>query len=93
MVKAKLKAKLEAIPETKQTLIVKGKNTSEVVNKALQDFSMLLKPNCKVLTRKNEILPFEDPMSLEFLSEKNNCSLFVFGNHSKKRPHNLTLVS
>lgn len=36
--------------------------------------------------------PFEDAGSLEFFSEKNDASLFVFGSSSKKRPHCLTLV-
>ena len=39
----------------------------------------------------NEVLPFEDANSLEFLASKNDCSLFALGSHSKKRPHNLVL--
>ena len=39
------------------------------------------------MTKKNEIRPFEDINSLEFLSQKNDCSLFMVGSHSKKRPH------
>ncbi|CAI4216708.1 unnamed protein product [Parascedosporium putredinis] len=41
---------------------------------------------------KNEIHPFEDASSLEFFSEKNDASLFVFGSTSKKRPHALTFA-
>lgn len=43
-------------------------------------------------TKKNAIHPFEDATSLEFFSQKNDASLMVFGSHSKKRPHNLTLI-
>jgi hypothetical protein len=42
---------------------------------------------------RNEILPFEDANSIEFLCGKNDTSLFALGNHTKKRPHNLVLVS
>ena len=51
-------------------------------------------PCAKRLTRKNPIRPFEagDVASLEFLADKNDCSTFAHATHSKKRPHNLTLV-
>lgn len=42
--------------------------------------------------KKNAIHPFEDASSFEFFSEKNDASLIVFGLHSKKRPHCLTLA-
>ena len=51
----------------------------------------LKKPNGKLLTKKNDIRPFEDINSLEFFSNKNDCSLFMVGSHSKKRPQNLIL--
>ena len=78
---------------TKRALIVKGTHTSQSIIDVLKDFSQLLKPNCKVLGRKNEITPFEDANSLEFLTTKNDCSLFVVGSHSKKRMNNLIMVS
>jgi ribosome production factor 2 len=36
--------------------------------------------------------PFEDASSLAFFSEKNDCSLLLFGSSSKKRPHTITFV-
>ena len=43
------------------------------------------------LSRKNKMLPFEDEQPLEFLAHKNDASLFMFGSHNKKRPHNIVM--
>jgi ribosome production factor 2 len=46
-----------------------------------------------MLNKKNEnIHPFENAESLEFLAGKNECGVVVFGTHSKKRPNNLTVL-
>lgn len=89
------KARVEGITSTekvKNVLILKGKSSSQVMNDTLTNLNMLCKPNVKALNRKNEIIPFEDVNSLEFLTQKNDCSLFALGSHTKKRPNNLTLV-
>ena len=57
----------------------------------MSDIALLLKPYNKNFNRKNEVLPFEDPNSLEFLCEKNDCSTFLLGTHSKKRPDNIVV--
>jgi ribosome production factor 2 len=77
----------------KRVMLLKGTSSSETMNAVLQDLSLISKPNHKTMTRKNDILPFEDVNSLEFLGQKNDCSLFAFVSHTKKRPHNLVLVS
>lgn len=79
------------VENTKKVLILKGHNTSQEVVDVLKDINLLTKPNCKTLSRKNEILPFEDITSLEFLCNKADCSLFALGSHTKKRPNNLIL--
>jgi ribosome production factor 2 len=53
---------------------------------------LLKSPFTIKFTKKNPIHPFEDASSLEFFSEKNDASMILFGNHSKKRPHCLTVV-
>lgn len=68
-----------------------GVKSGEVLKDLLVDLGKLAKPNCVNLTRSNEIFPFEDANSLEFLTSKNDCSLFAFGSHNKKRPNNLIL--
>lgn len=80
------------VENTKKSIFIRGHRTSQITNDTLKDLAMLCKPHSKALQRKNEILPFEDCKSIEFLSEKNDCSLFAFASHTKKRPHNLILV-
>lgn len=46
-----------------------------------------------MLNKKNDnIHPFENAESLEFLAGKNECGVVVFGTHSKKRPNNITVL-
>lgn len=81
--------KLNENPRT--TLVMRGQKSSEIVNNALTDLYLLKKPRAKHFTRHNAVHPFEDPTPLEFLCQKNDASLFAFGTHQKKRPHNLLL--
>lgn len=83
----------DLVERVKRILFLKGKHSSQVMNDVMRDLSLLSKPHNKVFTKKNDILPFEDPNSLEFLTPKNDCGLFTFVSHSKKRPDNLILVS
>ena len=51
----------------------------------------LKKPHSKLLAKRNDIHPFDNEQGLEFLCQKNDCSLFGLVSHSKKRPNNLVL--
>ena len=55
------------------------------------DLSSMKKPHAVSYNQKNEIRPFEDVTKLEFFCKKNDSSLFMLGNHNKKRPHNIIL--
>ncbi|ERN07780.1 hypothetical protein AMTRI_Chr08g162890 [Amborella trichopoda] len=84
------------VENAKKTLILQGTKTSKVLNEVLGDIYNLKKANGGAVryTRKNEnIRPFESggETSLEFFSQKTDCSLFVFGSHSKKRPENIVM--
>ena len=79
------------VENTKNVLMLKGHKTSQIACDVVEDLKALIKPHCKTLSRKNEILPFEDINSIEFLSVKNDSSLFTLANHTKKRPHNLVI--
>jgi ribosome production factor 2 len=70
---------------------MRGQKSSQLVNTILTDLFMLKKPHATHFRRHNAVHPFEDPTPLEFLCQKNDASLFAFGTHSKKRPHNLVL--
>lgn len=75
----------------KRLLLVRGPATSELATAAAKDLILLKKPDVKVLNRKNDIRPFEDVSSLEFLCDKNESGAFIYVSHNKKRPHNLVI--
>lgn len=54
----------------------------------------LKSPHTINFSKKNPIHPFEaqGTQSLSFFSQKNDASLFVVGQHSKKRPDNVVLA-
>ncbi|GCB76301.1 hypothetical protein scyTo_0017448, partial [Scyliorhinus torazame] len=81
----------KVIENTKNALLIKGGNTSETVTRALRDIYSLKKPNVVLYKKKNITRPFEDQTSMEFFSKKSDSSLFIFGSHNKKRPHNLIM--
>ncbi|XP_062168221.1 ribosome production factor 2 homolog [Alnus glutinosa] len=78
----------------KKTLILHGTKTSGVLNAVLTEIYHMKRGSSVKFSRKNEnIKPFESggETSLEFLSQRTDCSIFVFGSHSKKRPNNLVM--
>uniref|UniRef100_J3MR08 Ribosome production factor 2 homolog n=1 Tax=Oryza brachyantha TaxID=4533 RepID=J3MR08_ORYBR len=78
----------------KKTLILHGTKTSAVLNSVLANLFHLKRDNAVKFSKKNDnIRPFESggETSLEFFSLKTDCSLLVYGSHSKKRPNNLVL--
>ncbi len=52
----------------------------------------LKRPNAISFSKKNAIRPFEDASSLEFYAKKNDASLFVVGQSTKKRPNGMVFV-
>lgn len=90
--KRELAAKASKLVEnTKKCLLLKGPKASSIVHSALKDIHALKKPDSKMFQKKNLTRPFEDPGSVEFMAKANDCSLFAYVSHSKKRPHNLVL--
>ncbi|TMW56701.1 hypothetical protein Poli38472_006711 [Pythium oligandrum] len=79
------------VENTKGLLIMRGNKTSDEVNKLLRDLRMLKAPDAKMMGKKNDIHPFDDETKIEFLTQKNDTSLFMVGSNTKKRPNNLVL--
>jgi ribosome production factor 2 len=75
------------------SLLLKGIKCSDAMSTVLKDMRAVQSPHAKLLSKNNMILPFEDEgqQSLEFLSTKNDASLFALASHNKKRPNNLVL--
>lgn len=82
----------KTVENPKTALFLRYTTCSQKVQDAINDLYQLRQPLGKKFTKKNSIHPFEDASSLEFFSEKNDCSLIIFGSSSKKRPHTVTFV-
>ncbi|KAL4512283.1 hypothetical protein ABPG72_005285 [Tetrahymena utriculariae] len=76
---------------SKKTIFIKGKKTSEDVSKIMKDIYTLKKINSVNFSNRHDVLPFENVQPIENYCVKQDCSLFVFGSHNKKRPDNLIL--
>jgi len=86
------KKKAPKVYENRKTaMFIKGSQTNQQVSNILSDLYLLKKPDGVHLKKKNATRPFEETTTIEFLSLKNDASLFLFGSHSKKRPNNLVL--
>lgn len=86
------KKESKIVENTKNALFIPGNSSNQALHNITIDLSSLKKPYIKRFTKKNDILPFEDSTSLEFLSEKNDSSLIVLSTNNKKRPNNLTFI-
>lgn len=81
------------IEDRKKTLLLHGPKCPLALHSVLKTFHALTRPHSTLLTKKNEnIHPFENVDSLEFLAEKNEAGVVVFGSSSKKRPNAVTIL-
>ncbi|XP_015787889.1 ribosome production factor 2 homolog [Tetranychus urticae] len=75
----------------KKVLFVKGNNSNTLTNLLLRDFSRLKRPYSVFPPEKYDIKPFEDASKILELAQQNECSLFMFSSHNKKRPNNIII--
>ena len=81
----------QLVEPTKSTLLLQGIRASANMMTLLKELKAVQAPHSKLLSKKNPIVAFEDPHSLEFLLTKNDCALFAMATHNKKRPNNLIM--
>ena len=83
----------QLIEGAKVSLLLKGIRCSDSMSSVLCNLRSLQAPHAKLLSKNNMIVPFDDAgvQSLEFLTTKNDASLFAMSSHNKKRPNNIIL--
>jgi len=87
-----LESRAPKVHENPKTLLaLKGPKSSQLITTLLKDLHKFKTPHSKHLVKRNLTRPIEDASSVEFLGQVNDASLFAYGSHSKKRPHNLVL--
>jgi len=83
----------QLIEGRKRVLLLHGTKCPDPIRNVLRTITTLTKPNAVQLNKKNEnIHPFENAESLEFLAGKNECAVVVFASSSKKRPNCVHLL-
>ncbi|KAG6897054.1 hypothetical protein C0992_004463 [Termitomyces sp. T32_za158] len=84
------------VEDPRTTIFVKGTHTGETINAVMKDLMALKRPHAISFSKKNPIYPFDSNTtsisSLEFWAVKNDASLFVIGQSTKKRPNGLSFV-
>ena len=87
------KQESQLVEGAKSSLLLRGIRCSDAMSTVLKDMRSVQSPHAKLLTKNNMIVPFDDEgqQSLEFLTTKNDASLFVLASHNKKRPNNLVI--
>lgn len=83
----------QLVEGAKSALLLKGIRCSDSMSTVLKDMRSVQSPHAKLLTKNNQIIPFDDAgqQSLEFLTTKNDATLFALASHNKKRPNNLVM--
>mmetsp|Transcript_26381 Transcript_26381/g.60785 ORF Transcript_26381/g.60785 Transcript_26381/m.60785 type:complete len:355 (-) Transcript_26381:392-1456(-) len=77
--------------KAKGILLMKGTSCSQRMGDVLKDLRSMKAPYAKLLTKKNAIYPFEDTAPIDFLTTKNDSSMFAIASSNKKRPNNLVI--
>ncbi|KAF8323671.1 Brix-domain-containing protein [Clavulina sp. PMI_390] len=82
----------KVVEDAKVAIFVRGTKTGERLNNVMKELMALKRPHAISFSKKNDVRPFEDASSLDFWASKNDASLFLLGQDTKKRPDGLTFV-
>ncbi|KIK91101.1 hypothetical protein PAXRUDRAFT_648746 [Paxillus rubicundulus Ve08.2h10] len=80
------------VEDARTAIFVRGTHTGEVVGAVMKELMALKKPYAISFSKKNTIRPFEDASSFEFWAQKNDASMFIVGQSTKKRPNGLVIA-
>ena len=80
------------IENGKQVVFMKASKTSQIIIDCMAELYNMKVPLGIKFVKRNDIRPFEDSASVEFISQKSDASLMVLASHSKKRPHQFCFV-
>ncbi|KAF8839083.1 Brix-domain-containing protein [Paxillus ammoniavirescens] len=80
------------VEDARTAIFVRGTHTGEVASAAMKELMALKKPYAISFSKKNAIRPFEDASSFEFWAQKNDASMFMVGQSTKKRPNGLVIA-
>ncbi|KAI0028768.1 Brix-domain-containing protein [Vararia minispora EC-137] len=80
------------VEDARTCIFVRGTHVGELAGAAMKELMALKRPHAISFSKKNTVRPFEDASALEFWAQKNDASMFVVGQSTKKRPDGLTLV-
>lgn len=82
------------IEDPKKAIFLNTENASELTRIALVEFYLSRKTFSLRLNKKNKVESvFENTSSVEYFSEKNDASLFMYTSDTKKKPMNICMGS
>eukprot|EP00835_Amoeboradix_gromovi_P003407 NODE_223_length_13915_cov_0.128257.p6 type:complete len:298 gc:universal NODE_223_length_13915_cov_0.128257:8543-7650(-) len=80
------------IENGKQVVFMKSSKTSQILINCMAELFNMKVPWGIKFVKNNNIRPFEDSASVEFISQKSDASLLVLASHSKKRPNQFCFI-
>lgn len=77
------------IENRKKSLFIKGHKFPQQMTEVWNDLALFRHGEIVKFQRENDIFPFDNVRDIENFCQKNDCSLFTFFTHNKKRPYDI----